>query len=71
MTLDSITFDFFCSIYRDGANVKAYFAWSLLDNFKWVNGYMVRFGINYVDYNNGLKRYPKNSAHWFKEFLQK
>ncbi|KAK9941267.1 hypothetical protein M0R45_017880 [Rubus argutus] len=29
----------------------------------------VRFGINYVDYNDGLKRYPKLSAHWFKNFL--
>ncbi|KAG0526256.1 hypothetical protein BDA96_06G130200 [Sorghum bicolor] len=59
------------SAIRDGANVKAYFAWSLMDNFEWVNGYTVRFGLNYVDYNDGLKRYPKNSAHWFKAFLQK
>ncbi|KAJ8436489.1 hypothetical protein Cgig2_000474 [Carnegiea gigantea] len=54
-----------------GANVKGYFAWSLLDNFEWSNGYTVRFGINYVDYSNGLKRYPKFSASWFKRFLQK
>ncbi|KAG8064805.1 hypothetical protein GUJ93_ZPchr0004g39479 [Zizania palustris] len=59
------------SAIRDGANVKGYFAWSLLDNFEWVNGYTVRFGINFVDYNDGNKRYPKNSAHWFKKFLQK
>ncbi|PAN38664.1 hypothetical protein PAHAL_7G187900 [Panicum hallii] len=59
------------SAIRDGANVKGYFAWSLLDNFEWVNGYTIRFGLNFVDYNDGLKRYPKNSAHWFKEFLQK
>ncbi|CAN6249035.1 unnamed protein product [Urochloa humidicola] len=57
------------SAIRDGANVKGYFAWSLLDNFEWVYGYTVRFGLNFVDYNDGLKRYPKNSAHWFKEFL--
>ncbi|KAG8064807.1 hypothetical protein GUJ93_ZPchr0004g39500 [Zizania palustris] len=59
------------SAIRDGANVKGYFAWSLLDNFEWVNGYTVRFGINFVDYNDRNKRYPKNSAHWFKKFLQK
>lgn len=56
---------------REGANVKGYFAWSLLDNFEWASGYTVRFGIHYVDYKNGLKRYPKLSAHWFKKFLQK
>ncbi|OWM73468.1 hypothetical protein CDL15_Pgr026567 [Punica granatum] len=56
---------------KDGANVKGYFAWSLLDNFEWGNGYAVRFGINYVDYLDGLKRYPKYSAFWFKSFLKK
>ncbi|KAG5250047.1 beta-glucosidase [Salix suchowensis] len=56
---------------EDGVNVKGYFAWSLLDNFEWYAGYTVRFGINYVDYKDGLKRYPKLSAHWFKSFLKK
>jgi beta-glucosidase len=58
-------------IHRDGVDVKGYFAWSLLDNFEWANGYTVRFGINFVDYSDGQKRYPKSSAHWFKEFLKK
>ncbi|KAK3443545.1 beta-glucosidase 12 [Eucalyptus grandis] len=56
---------------KDGVNVKGYFAWSLLDNFEWGSGYTVRFGINYVDYKNGLKRYPKHSSIWFKSFLKK
>uniref|UniRef100_A0A7N2QX25 Uncharacterized protein n=1 Tax=Quercus lobata TaxID=97700 RepID=A0A7N2QX25_QUELO len=56
---------------KDGVNVKGYFAWSLLDNFEWNSGYTVRFGINYVDYKNGLKRHPKLSALWFKKFLKK
>ncbi|KAJ9139722.1 hypothetical protein P3X46_030430 [Hevea brasiliensis] len=56
---------------KEGANVKGYFAWSLLDNFEWEMGYSVRFGIHYVDYKNGLKRYPKHSALWFKNFLKK
>ncbi|KAK8463850.1 hypothetical protein PHAVU_011G055800, partial [Phaseolus vulgaris] len=55
---------------KNGVNVKGYFAWSLLDNFEWEGGYIMRFGIHYVDYKNGLKRYPKLSALWFKDFLK-
>lgn len=56
---------------KDGVKVKGYFAWSLLDNFEWASGFTVRFGINYVDYQNGLRRIPKGSAYWFKNFLKK
>ncbi|XP_061367284.1 cyanogenic beta-glucosidase-like isoform X2 [Gastrolobium bilobum] len=59
------------SAIRDGVNVKGYFAWSLLDNFEWASGYTVRFGINFVDYKNGLKRHQKLSAKWFKNFLKR
>lgn len=52
----------------DGAKVIGYFAWSLLDNFEWRLGYTSRFGIVYVDYKT-LKRYPKDSAFWFKIML--
>nr|AAF34650.1 prunasin hydrolase isoform PHA precursor [Prunus serotina] len=55
---------------KDGVRVKGYFAWSVLDNFEWNSGYTVRFGINYVDYDNGLKRRSKFSAHWLKNFLK-
>ncbi|XP_037474828.1 beta-glucosidase 12-like isoform X2 [Triticum dicoccoides] len=61
--------DALLSAIRDGANVKGYFVWSLLDNFEWESGYTVRFGLHFVDYNHGLKRYPKRSAGWFKNFL--
>lgn len=57
------------SIRQDGCNVKGYFAWSLLDNWEWAAGYSSRFGLYYVDYNDNLKRYPKNSVKWFKNFL--
>ncbi|KAG6534104.1 hypothetical protein ZIOFF_007988 [Zingiber officinale] len=55
---------------REGVDVRGYFAWSLLDNFEWRSGYTLRFGINFVDYKNGLKRYPKKSAIWFTKFLK-
>ncbi|KAA8520274.1 hypothetical protein F0562_014530 [Nyssa sinensis] len=56
---------------KEGANVKGYFPWSFLDTFEWGSGYTLRFGLNYVDFNDGLKRYPKYSALWFKKFLHK
>uniref|UniRef100_A0A5B6ZP18 Beta-glucosidase 12-like n=1 Tax=Davidia involucrata TaxID=16924 RepID=A0A5B6ZP18_DAVIN len=56
---------------KEGANVKGYFPWSFLDTFEWGSGYTLRFGLNYVDFKNGLKRYPKYSAFWFKKFLRK
>lgn len=55
---------------QEGIPVKGYFAWTLLDNFEWAEGYRPRFGLVYVDFNT-LERYPKDSALWFRDFLTK
>ncbi len=48
----------------DGADVRGYFLWSLLDNFEWAYGYSKRFGMVYVDYATQA-RTPKSSARWY------
>ncbi|ESK96275.1 beta-glucosidase [Moniliophthora roreri MCA 2997] len=59
---------------EDGVDVKAYFAWSLLDNFEWAEGYQVRFGVTFVDFET-QQRYPKDSskflAEWYRSSLAK
>ena len=48
----------------EGVPLVAYFAWSLLDNFEWAEGYAKRFGIVHVDYAT-QRRTVMASGEWY------
>lgn len=47
----------------DGIDVRGFFHWSLMDNFEWAFGYMMRFGLVSVD-RATQERTVKPSARW-------
>ncbi len=53
-----------------GVDLHGYFAWSLLDNFEWGEGYRSRFGLVYVDYGT-QRRIPKASAGWYRDLIRR
>ena len=50
----------------DGADIRGYYVWSLLDNFEWSYGYSKRFGIVYVDFDS-QQRIIKDSGRFFAQ----
>jgi beta-glucosidase len=52
-----------------GADVRAWFVWTLMDNFEWSHGYEKTFGLVSVD-RDTLRRTPKKSYHWFADMIR-
>jgi beta-glucosidase len=53
---------------EQGADIRGYYLWSLLDNFEWACGYSKRFGIVHVDFGT-QERSLKDSALWYRDTI--
>ena len=53
---------------EQGADVRGYFAWSLMDNLEWSLGYSKRFGLVHVNFET-LERTPKDSANFYSDVI--
>jgi beta-glucosidase len=51
-----------------GVPLDSYFAWSLMDNYEWAEGYRKRFGLVHVDFET-QERIPKLSAKVYKDIV--
>lgn len=54
---------------EDGVKLHGYYAWSLMDNFEWAQGYSKRFGLIFIDYKT-QERIWKKSAIWYKDVIK-
>ena len=56
-------------LIKEGFPMRGYFAWSLMDNFEWAEGYRMRFGLVHVDYETQV-RTMKKSGKWYSGLAQ-
>jgi beta-glucosidase len=54
---------------QEGADVRGFFYWSLLDNFEWDKGFWPRFGLIEMDYGT-LERKPRKSYYAYGDIIK-
>src|SRR5690606_23248410 len=54
----------------EGAKVRGYLLWSLLDCHEWADGYQRKFGIVHVDFATQRRRL-KDSALWYRDVVRR
>ncbi|CAH2104417.1 unnamed protein product [Euphydryas editha] len=56
---------------EEGSDIRLYTAWSIMDNFEWLDGYILRFGLYEVDYESPERtRTPRKSAYFYKQIVR-
>ncbi|MBN1582656.1 MAG: beta-glucosidase [Anaerolineae bacterium] len=54
---------------QDGADVRGYFVWTLIDNFEWNSGYAPHMGLVYVNHQT-QERIIKDSGYWYRDLVR-
>lgn len=54
----------------DGADVRGFFYWTLLDNYEFKEGFSMKFGIVHVDHEGDQKRTVRESARAYAEIIR-
>lgn len=54
---------------QSGIPLKGYLPWSLMDNLEWANGFSLRFGLTYVNFET-LERTKKDSFFWYRDVVK-
>ena len=54
---------------ENGIDIRGYFYWSLLDNYEWVEGYHMKFGLYKVDFPT-QKRTLREGSKTFQKIIK-